>query len=264
MAQKTPPTPAISRRNLARGAAWSVPTLAISTVAPAMAASTDPAQLTAQLWFSGRGDTNGSYDSCSVPDFDSSTAACPSNSYYPWSTRFQFYGTDDYIYSNSSGQYCVRDSYINISNISGAELTGGLTLKFWRPEIPGNYSTANDTRTWYRGTNDSGRWTVPTRTSTPAAYPFTGTFSGVAVYEYQTTLSLANLKQYMVPDGKGGLMLNMTKAIASLSFYTDCMPFYYTTTQEYLAAYSKLGRYVLSIPTANDGVLTKDTGFYTN
>lgn len=254
---------ALRRRDLTLGATWAVPSVTLSAFSPAYAASTDPAVLTSQLWFSGQASTTSTADTCSVPDFDSATAACPTNSYYPWSTRFQFYGTNNQIYSNSTGQYCVRDSWISISNISLAEITGGITLKFWRPEIPSNYSTASDIRTWYRGTNDSGKWTIPARTVTPAQYPFSGTFANVAMYEYQTTLSLAYLTQFMVDDGQGGVTLNMTKATAALSFYTDCMPFYYTMSQDYRTAYSRLGRYVISIPNARDGLLVKDTGFYT-
>ena len=68
----------------------------------------------------------------------------------------------------------------------------------------------------------------------------------------------------MVSDGKGGVSLKLTKSAgAAMSFFSDCMPFDSNNTQADLDAFNRLGRYVLTVPTAK-GNLTKDTGFYTS
>lgn len=247
-----------TRRTLVRGAAWAVPSVVASATIPAYAASPIPV-LSSVIWFSGRGTTTNYTSTCSVPEMTSATGACgATTSAWPWRNRFQFYATDDAVYSDAGS--CVRDSKIDITNLTAAQLTGPITLTFWRPE---NLDTTNDIRTWYRGANDSGLWTVPTSTGAVAT-PFGGAWAGVKMYEYKTTLSLADARKYMVSDGKGGVSLKLTKSAgAAMSFFSDCMPFDSNNTQADLDAFNRLGRYVLTVPTAK-GNLTKDTGFYTS
>lgn len=248
----------VTRRAVARGIAWTAPAVVMATTAPAFAASPQP-ELTSTLWFSGHGTTTNYASTCSVPDYRSASGACGTpTSYYPWRHRFQFYGTDDAIRSDAGT--CYRDSSIAISHLDAGQITGPITLTFWRPEDPAG---SDDIRTWYPGANDSSLWSVPVRTATPPQSPFGGTFSGLRMYEYQTTLSMADARAMFASDGAGGITLSLTSATAALSFFSDCLAFDYTYTDAYLRAYSQLGRYRLTVPTTR-GDLVKDTGFYTS
>lgn len=250
-----------SRRTVVKGSAWAVPVVVASATIPAYAASPQPA-LSSTIWFSGRGVTDSSASqgsTCSVPELNSSTGGCVTDTtggYYPWRNRFQFYATDDTI--NSAAGNCVRDSSIAITSLKANQITGPITLTFWRPENP---DSSSDIRTWYRGANDSGLWSIPTPTGATAT-PFSGSWTGLKMYEYKTTLSLADAQRFMTTNGTG-VTLSLTKTTAAMSFFSDCQRFYYDKTQAYLDAYDRLGRYVLTVPTTA-GNLVKDTGFYTS
>lgn len=253
----------ISRRRVAAGVAWAAPAVAAAAAAPALAGSvptpTEPPVLSSQLWFSGRGVADSYTSTCSVPDMRGTQGACGApTSDYPWRTRFQMYGTDDVITSDQGS--CTRESWISVTNLTAEQLTGPITLTFWRPEHP---EWDDNIRDWYPGRNDSGAWSGPVRTSTPPVQPFSGTFAAYRMYEYQTTLSLEEARMFMLSDGQGGITLDMSAAGAAMSFYSDCFADSYQITQAFLDAYGRLGRYVLTVPTT-EGDLVKDTGFYTS
>lgn len=226
--------------------------------------------MNAIIWFSGHAaNVSGEKNTCAVPSYTkasgmSSNGLCCGSNYANnyWNNVFEFYSTD-VLFKSDNGTTCdKRLSDLTLNHIySPSQITGDITLTFWRPRYPNGTDT-----TWTRGVQDGGAWSVPTATGNTSSYA-TGTVGTVTMVEYKTTLSQAQAQALFKPvtSPTPGITLDLSATgTGRFDFVSKCYSFSRSSYSEtYMINYNKLGRYVLTVPT-NRRTFTKDTGFYSS